>query len=169
MSHGGGVLITVNKNLLNTEKALWNTSVEDIWVAIRFHNFTLNICTFYLPSYLSQADFVEYANKCEQVVMSSVNQQTLIVGDFNLPEINWHESCTVISNSNRKICSLRDFTNRTNHILNNNNKVLDVVYTHYETLCGVAKAQGLSRCDEHHPPLEIIFPVRHCLLSKQVS
>lgn len=103
-------------------------NITMLYNAVHFHNFTLNICTFYLPSYLSQADFVEYLDKCEQVVMSSVNQQTLIVGHFNLPEISWHEYCSVISKSNRKICSLRYFTNKTNltqynHILNNNNKV----------------------------------------------
>lgn len=83
-SHGGGVLIAVKRNLTSRHRPDWQTFVEDVWINIHLKNFTLMLCTAYLPSYLTFEHYLEFISNCERVLLSS-SDRGLIIGDFNLP------------------------------------------------------------------------------------
>lgn len=157
-SHGGGVLIAVKRCLISNEKETWHSSLEDIWVSIQFKYVNLNICTVYLPSYIPHEELKKLLAIFENIAQSS-SDQTLIIGDFNLPEIDWSNASS-LGTTNGKILSLREFINRTdlrqsNSIANSQSRILDLVLNNSQTSCSVAEAHALSRRDSYHPPLEI--------------
>lgn len=158
-SHGGGVLIAVKKCFLSFEKVHWKSPVEDIWVCVRFKNVTFNICTVYLPSYLANDVFIEFLDNCERILQSSSASENLIIGDFNIPGIDWSHY-SVVSISNARHSALQDFLNRTNlsqrnFIKNNNDRILDLVLCQANIYCKITEPQTLSQRDSHHPPLEL--------------
>ena len=89
--NGGGVLIAVKRNILSSyQENLVNTNIELLVIRIRYtNNKSLLFAVFYRPpssdvEYLEQ--FQENMNSLEQ------NTDIILVGDFNLKEVDWNRN-----------------------------------------------------------------------------
>jgi hypothetical protein len=173
-SYGGGTLVAVKKSIISEHKPEWQTSIEDLWVRIKLRNFWLSICIAYLPSYLSCEHYSQFLENCEKILSLTSDAQSLIVGDFNLSDIDWSGNYNGLPHhySEVKSASLSEFMAATdmvqlNSVFNHNNRMLDLVLVTSGLSCSVTEAVGLSRIDDHHPPLEIIIKAEKIRLMKE--
>lgn len=159
-----GALVAVNKSIVSEYKYEWQTTVEDLWVRIKLKNYWINICLAYLPSYLTSEHYLEFLDNCERILSLSADAKHLMIGDFNLGDIDWSGSLNGLPQSCSKVksVSLNEFMVtadmvQLNTVVNHNNRLLDLVLVSSELSCSVTGTVGMSRVNEHHPPLEILF------------
>lgn len=96
---GGGVLLAVRRELAAVERPEWNSSAEDIWITVtlrnknKFNN-TLHICTLYLCKqnlgHSFNTQLHNFSEKLSYIVNSCPRDAFLILGDFNLSNVDWH-------------------------------------------------------------------------------
>lgn len=171
--HGGGVLIALKNNLDFVVKSDWHSDyLEDLWVQIRINSTTIiNICTVYVPDYLPSADFVEFIEKCNNILNTHINSINCILGDFNLRDINWSTDSGIPLNhycdKSKALFDLFSLNNisQLNNIINHNNVILDLAITTHPDLLRLTKSIPISRLDAHHPPFELDFCRRFPCLS----
>ncbi|KAG7305587.1 hypothetical protein JYU34_009672 [Plutella xylostella] len=171
---GGGTLIAVRRNLSVDSRASRPPPVlpdADITsVNLRLGNSSttnsLRIYSCYFPhnrhQMSSEATFCDYILN---IAMDYPNDLILILGDFNISNGLWtlsssHSGCHVLVNPQAdgltyNMSALLSLTGlgQYNHILNKNNKMLDLVISSCE--CEVSKAEPFVREDDHHPALRL--------------
>ena len=165
--YGGGVLVAVRKDIIVETRPGWHTSVEDIWLCLKFKKFFLNICLVYLPSYIPEDLFCTFIDNTESILLqTNITHSTLLLGDFNLPNISWSNNNSFSfdsSGGDSKYRHFCDFVTRNNllqcnNLINHNGKILDLVLLNSlnGNIGGVSVdgAPPLSRPDAHHPPFE---------------
>ena len=85
---GGGVLILVKSTFISQAKPEYNTNAEIFWVQ---HNLlgskSALIGAYYKPHELDEPSLIELAKSLNLVNQS--NSQIWLLGDFNLPKIDW--------------------------------------------------------------------------------
>ena len=107
--NGGGVLIAIKKNIKHSLIKFSSTDeIVGITLPPSYPNFktTVLACIYKKPGSLIDDKltcFDEIENKFR-------NANILMMGDFNMPDINW-ESCSVV-NSSQKKCAHQDFLNQ---------------------------------------------------------
>lgn len=161
---GGGVLIAVLRSLLSYELLLPNIGVEEVWVVIRVADFKLLLCAVYIPP---SSDGVVYSNHLERVekmVDNSEHETICLIGDYNLPSIEWvqhsHNDEIAATKCDGEIeayfCDLLSFLNLSQHncIHNHNNVILDLVLCNYDNV-EVVRTEPLVPLDSNHPPMLI--------------
>ena len=87
---GGGVLLYVKDNLKPTRLSVRVNSdkVESIWAQIRGENNKyLNVGVVYRPPDQKPVDDDKMCDEIKRIVTR--NQSAVVMGDFNLPDINW--------------------------------------------------------------------------------
>lgn len=162
---GGGVLIAVRRCYTVLRQLHWESCYEDLWISIvptRKGELPLNVCVCYLPSYLETDDFEEFTSRCQRNILDSTNNGPFIIlGDFNIPEIDWFASsgdaiCSVSDSSKASnlkemvsLCDLAQF----NLINNQNGRILDLVLSNVDNGVRVEEATPLLKLDRHHPSL----------------
>jgi hypothetical protein len=167
---GGGVLIAIKKQFKAVRVQSWESACEDIWLLIDINDTRLPpkqiaLCCVYIPPPPKLDMLKTFLNSCN-LVRETVDE-TVIVGDLNLSFINWtRDSVTnglVPENYECNLgfalvdyMNLNDITQR-NHVLNANNRILDLVLTNIPDVSVVKPDDLLSRLDSHHPQLQITF------------
>lgn len=164
---GGGVLIAVAKKFVANRMSNWESNCEDLWVTIQVkHNFKIALCAIYLPPPVQNAIIDQFINNFNSLVDSINGFHTILIGDFNLGQIDWSivtgraNSCP-ISHSviSQKLVDFTHMNNlsQCNNIFNSSGRILDLVLTDLSD-CKVTEAlTGLCKIDPYHPPLEIIL------------
>lgn len=171
---GGGVLIAVKKHLQVVRRFDLEFSDESVWVEITFADSNLLIGTFYFPPSLDVARFSEQMDLlCDQLDVDKY--RILILGDFNVPDINWNlehafsSSGCVTSKQNTLLYSvnylglkqLNGFQNPAGNVLD-----LALVNFHVDTLAPVSKP--LVHPDAWHVPFSASFTASY-RTAKQTS
>ena len=92
LSRGGGVAVFV-RNDIHAELVLTdpvNSNLEVIGVDLTFHYQKIRVLTCYRPPYYSDVDVI-YVDTLAAALsnLCLTAQQNIILGDFNLPKINW--------------------------------------------------------------------------------
>lgn len=100
--YGGGVLLAVRRDLAAVERPEWRSSAEDLWVTISLNNknrnpnrIKIHVCTLYLcrenlgNSFNSQLQ--NFAENLSLIVNSCPQDLFLLMGDFNLSNVDWHD------------------------------------------------------------------------------
>ncbi|CAH2096311.1 unnamed protein product [Euphydryas editha] len=152
--------MAIKTEIISEHKPDWETVVEDLWVRIRLLSGWINICTVYLPSYLSMADYLDFLNNCGNIISFGSKDKHLILGDFNLGDIDWDNLTGLPQNLlDAKSAALSEFMTSTNlsqlnYVSNQNNRILDLVLASAGLSCSVRKCTEISRIDEHHPAVE---------------
>lgn len=173
VKYGGGVLLATHRRLTAVERPEWHSSAEDIWVTIttkkanrRSHSNKIHICTLYLckenlgNSFNTQLQ--NFSEKLSLIVSSCPNDLFLILGDFNLSNINWNGEINclqpngivgesqVLFFDTLAECNLNQFNlNR-----NINNRILDYVLCN-KYVCVSACDDPLVPEDLHHKSLDL--------------
>ena len=88
-SFGGGVFTLVKDNLVSSEEQGLVTNCELEWVKVKLpQNKDLYIGNFYMP-HRNMGDMRELDRSLQQLFGTPCPKSTLLVGDFNCPDINW--------------------------------------------------------------------------------
>lgn len=161
-TRGGGVLIGVRKNIKAHVVGLIDECVghEELWVNISAGSFkNLYLCAVYFPP---QCRMVEYEFHCDTVEnMSEECDKMYIMGDFNLPNLQFLEEENILPacNSNNAASDLLVSTllfancNQLNNVKNCNNVLLDLVFSNNDKTDVICPYDTLLPCDNHHPAL----------------
>lgn len=142
---GGGVMLAVRREFAAAERLDWRSTAEDIWVTMSLRTkdgpILIHMCTIYLvrqgEGNSISAQLNNFTRKLEDNFHSAPNDLFLIVGDFNMPNIDWdlkssgHLDPMEVTNENQIIfldtvyaCNLEQY----NNIRNTNGRLLDLVY-----------------------------------------
>ncbi|KAL0852460.1 hypothetical protein ABMA28_000634 [Loxostege sticticalis] len=177
--YGGGVLLAVSKCLNSCRLTYYESKCEDVWISvdIRVNNKLekLSICCVYIPSPVQKHVLEHFLDSANQAMETS--KLTLILGDFNLGNIEWTGSpglplLATLPQNSLYATMLTDFItlnnlDQYNHVKNHNSKILDLVLTNIPVSCLRACDSPLSKVDAHHPPLE--FQLSSCTSTLTLS
>ena len=163
---GRGVLLAVKSHLVSKKLPLVSpiADVDLIGISLSLNDqLKLNIINVYLPpgSPTEYYDVIfEYLENC---LLSS---NTVIVGDFNIPQyyvqMVLNKALNYISGSS---IFLRDFLNvnnlrQCNFVLNSNTRLLDLVLISDNLNCTVSRNENpLVTEDQHHPSLSLTLGI----------
>ena len=85
---GGGVIILVKSSFQSQAKPEFNTNAEIIWIQLNLiGSKSALIGAYYNPHELDQTSFDELGKSLNLIKQS--NSQIWLLGDFNLPKIDW--------------------------------------------------------------------------------
>lgn len=130
-SRGGGVLIAVKSNLQAVQVEFLNLTCESVMVKLLFGNgSTLFICCVYCSPNCGRDYYTYFYDSCELLI--DFNADVIVLGDFNLPGIDWFNldfinvSYSVLISDLFRFMSVLDLT-QYNLNFNSLNKLLDLV------------------------------------------
>lgn len=148
-SLGGGVLIAVRRHLPAEVRYEWCSSAEDIWITLVLQHtkpnlaYNIHICTVYMCHQSMGNSFSEQLNifseKLVDIVLNNATDKFLILGDFNLPNLDWIQTNSdkfLVPNNIQgntqidfvdklNLCNLSQF----NSYRNCKNRILDLVFS----------------------------------------
>lgn len=138
---GGGCLVAV-KNGITVERLPHfetnNARMEDIWIKVKLvDSSSLYVCTTYISTTNNIDAYVSHCDSIVNIVSGAdVSAKFLILGDYNLPMIQWSMSDdglvpSITNNDNAATCLLETMDycglSQFNHVQNHNNVTLDLV------------------------------------------
>ena len=156
--NGGGVLLAIRSDINATTKRLpVSLGIEMIAVKITFpNNESIIVCTCYRVGTLGQENHDTIVNYIHSLVSKKSPPKIYIVGDFNLPSVNWSNSTSDSSieqsfiDSFNGLCLSQLITSRTH----NNGNMLDILLTNFEnTVSDVQVLDPHSVCKSDHFPI----------------
>ena len=172
---GGGVLVAVNSKYTSEQiNVPYTQHVEIIIVKSNICGQTIYFCCVYIPSGSLVSVYQDYAivfDKVFSYINAGFNEVIIFLGDFNLPAVNWvvdEDNHTVFlpmnitSESEKCIIDtvLSNGFHQHNHVLNNNNRLLDLVFSNSSEWMSVLQCHNpLSVVDVHHMPIDILLDV----------
>ncbi|CAG5029296.1 unnamed protein product [Parnassius apollo] len=151
----------------------WESACEELWLSIDLglnNKERINICAAYIPPPISKDYLQTFLDNLTDVVSNKISNGsfTLLVGDFNLPNIVWETigdpNVYIPKPNNGTIENMFideiTFNNlkQCNCILNDNYRILDLVLVNNTNNVKVVEASmPLVGLDSHHPALEILI------------
>lgn len=161
LSLGGGVLIAAKKHLKARLVSHIDFSGEAVWVKICIDNYiSVCVCCIYIPPSASNSILHEFYDVIDEY-FSNINN-LVIVGDFNLPFINWsdHKPAANTLLTHEFICFLQlHELIQYNNIVNFMNRILDLVLiklTYFDASI-IQPLSPITPEDRYHPALQINF------------
>lgn len=174
---GGGVLVAVMNKYEVLRKPKWEINCEHLWLILKLRVGSsveiFNVCALYLPPPL-KVEALEYIlDNITQVINNEAapNSQTMILGDFNLPTIQWHTDKNSVSlipqpaagSLNALFVDTLAFNeiNQYNGVLNANGCILDLVLSTHSrnTISVIENRVPLIDLDFLHPALYITVTI----------
>jgi exonuclease III len=177
-SPGGGVCIILNNKSVQAVKvdiAPEFSDLDIVCVDIIGTLLPIRLILGYRPpasdSSSESVIFIKHLIKCLNTLCSNVDASIAIVGDFNLPCINWsnlkfatdRDCCSSLFSmfSTRHCLSqLVNEPTRLNHVHNNN--LLDIILTNDSFVCDVAVSTPFSTSDHCSVCFSLLCPVTAC-------
>lgn len=162
-SSGGGVLVAVDKDLSSRQiiTPVYDT-FETLFLSVMLNgNMKLLLNCVYIPPGKPLSVYNNYCLAVEDVMSTeSVNSmESALIGDFNLPHINWHlEDSAGLTASARAIKDLAGMFGllQNNHVLNSRGVLLDLVFASAESHVR-NESSPLIPIDVQHPALNIVL------------
>lgn len=161
---GGGALIAIRKNISAFRLENWEQEVpfDNVWLRIStIKGKQIFINCIYLNHSTSFDRFNQYLKQLQDIInVREPNSEFIIVGDFNLPWIEWYATpshCIALSHEGRlsnellNTLALTELSQR-NNVRNAYNRTLDLVVTNI-THMNVEKTHGIVNEDAYHPAL----------------
>lgn len=168
---GGGVLMAIRSDLLAfrlTDAECNLEFLEDIWLKIVLPDKVMYICTVYISPHANSNHYNSFFNKIKENISNfGSSSKILILGDFNLPHINWYNSNDILepyllnrSDTYEHFIDTLNLCNlsQVNKIRNTNNVLLDLVLSNIDyddTLVSRTYDTLITNEDVHHPTLNI--------------
>lgn len=166
---GGGVLISVDKKF-NSELILSGESngCEQIWIKIKSKSKNLFLGVLYIPPNSCTDLYLRHSNIIKNVCdLADIETTVALYGDFNMPMIKWTQSDICEStyfaiNITNQIehDTIDSFSEialmQINYILNDNNRILDLVWTNEPDVCFCKICDdNILTNESHHKALNI--------------
>lgn len=159
----------------------FNVSIELICLRISIESKDFYILNVYIPPKSPAAIYFEVSLALDHVIVTAgFNSNILLVGDFNLPNVNWIPSedesyFEASSTSSQQELLLLDNIictdlQQVSCIKNLKNRILDLVFSSdAASVVVVESATALSNIDSYHPPLDIFLDLSCHLLNNTQS
>lgn len=149
---GGGVLIAVRRELVADLRSEWYSSAEDLWVTLTLQrrrprvSYKMHICVVYICDQnlgnLQAEQLTNFSINLTDIVHGHPADMFMVLGDFNLPNINWNQEddgqslrpsniqghVQVSVFDNFTVCNFSQYSSHTNV----NNRLLDLVMSNNE-------------------------------------
>ena len=102
---------------------------------------TIYLCNIYIPSYTKANDYLVILEHFESKFIGMLNKNFIILGDFNLPNINWDYPLNLLNSITHKALKEITFINtlflinfeQFNNIKNHNNRILDLFLSNIDS------------------------------------
>ncbi|VVC98014.1 unnamed protein product, partial [Leptidea sinapis] len=117
-------------------------------LAIRLGGGFMDSNKIYLPDYLPTSLYVEFLNKCQNIMTRHPNHKICIIGNFNLGSMMW-------SNQTGLPLSHLTLSKQINYIPNHLNRILDLAIMDSSDTISLSHTIAVCRLDSHHPPFEL--------------
>ena len=151
----GDVFLCITENLGVSEEPELNVTAEIIWAKVSLSKRSpIYVCSFYRPPDRSTDPIVQLGSSLNILICRFTSLSNIIVmGDFNLPSINWLDGCgRIISNPNYGVGLNKLFLDLINDIGFNqfvdtptrNNNILDLVLSTLTSITDLSTAPGMS-------------------------
>lgn len=176
-SVGGGVLIAVRSNFCSTQIVFpFNLTIDLLCVKITKESLVLFVLNVYIPPKSPASVYTELSLALDFIFsLASLDSKILLLGDFNLPHIEWvpsdDESYFEASTSSpqQELQMLDNIIStdlqQISCIRNNMNRQLDLVFSSDAVSTVVVESiSALSNIDQYHPPLDIFLDLSGHLL-----
>uniref|UniRef100_A0A2S2R2Y8 RNA-directed DNA polymerase from mobile element jockey n=1 Tax=Sipha flava TaxID=143950 RepID=A0A2S2R2Y8_9HEMI len=133
---GGGVLISIRKDIKSQLIPFIDVNVEHLFVIYEFNDSKFIIGGVYLPPNCSVSLFESYMSTIERIAINYSNYTFIICGDFNLPGISWSNDVNGLVYSstldNKIDCVPETFAAlnffQVNHLTNSHGSMLNLVF-----------------------------------------
>lgn len=163
VSRGGGCIIAIDQTIKSSPVIVDNDNLELICATFKIKSKRYILCTVYIPPGSSSDLYLKYSYIVDELISRYPTSTVLLTGDYNLPNVTWDpSSCSPIITRNNAgadiIISSSQFHRlfQLNHIQNNNNTILDLVFSNdSQNIRVVTSDEELIQPDPHHPPLII--------------
>ncbi|CAK1581667.1 unnamed protein product [Parnassius mnemosyne] len=174
---GGGVLVAVLRSLRAVRCVLALPAVPlDIppiidHILLEFHigkSYYL-LSANYIPPGLDSDIYFNYFNKLEEIIQLNGYDNYYLIGDFNLPCLDWYLDGTQakllgLSNTTPPYSHLVNFMSvmdciQVNIFKNNMNRLLDLCLTNVHNSKTFSAPITLVPPDVHHPPYYLLIPI----------
>lgn len=164
---GGGVLVAVGPDISSYSLKTGINDVECVFVALVGHHRVTNIiCAVYIPPQQPSLVYSRFCDAVEEIctLVPDYNSMT-IIGDFNLPGVNWSSNSQKTNDQASYLIELTSFLNlsQLNNVRNSGNAILDLVFSSDPTATVQRAIDILLVEDAHHPALtiNILFPTNN--------
>lgn len=164
---GGGVLISVHKKY-NSDLIITGEpyGCEQLWCIIKNKEKKIFLGVLYIPPNSTEIIYEKHMSLAKNVCEKADNQTTIVLyGDFNLPLLQWTQSEIIestyfpvnITYEENTIDSCNDNgLFQINSVLNDNNRILDLVWTNEPNFCVCQICDdNILHNEKHHKALEI--------------
>lgn len=189
---GGGVLVAVLRELCAVPSLPPPATVacpppmpvvDHMTVQLRGRNGVITlISAVYIPPNQHINVYSSYLEYVKQLIYYSNAQRFCLVGDYNLPTLDWHCDGSglqpLLTNKSSAIdkevitFSARMNCIQLNSLRNNNNKILDLCFTNITECRMLPSPVSLVPLDDHHPSFYILSPFYYnirCIPTKTQS
>lgn len=161
---GGGVLIALKTSISN-EMIACHSHLDIIAVRVKLNNSSILFIAVYIPHGASIEIYTEIISYIDSIVTSSVSEgdQLMVLGDFNLPDLNWFDIDGVLSpcSTDQSSQLITDYfaniaTCQLNRIPNSQGKFLDLIFANDVLYSELASCEDITGCSSiYHTPLSI--------------
>ena len=163
---GGGCALLVRKDLQIVKLKIANKKFETVWVKISLGKSKIIVGLHYIPQFILPQEFSDYT---EQILENFLKTQEkiLIIGDFNIPGVNWNNRSINVENYYIKqkglkllelAAILRCSQHNTSYDKDDETKVLDLVLTNIGECELDTNIDSLVKQDIYHPPF--VFTIK---------
>lgn len=169
---GGGVLIAISRQYGSGQLFLPGAdNVEYVCVKLKLLHHTIYIyCLYVSPSLTRAQRFATFKTHIEAINAINMSPADIIyvLGDFNLPSINWvtdYESNIFLPSNVTSDIELLVIDSlmamgltQMNGVTNQNDRILDLIFTNETSNATIIPSRTpLTKIDGFHPPLEILI------------
>lgn len=158
-SSGGGVIVAVSNSIPCFEISANSRDLEYLFIACKFPSLNMLIGNVYIPPGQPSSVYCKYLNAVDEVLNSSVEyNEIVLMGDFNLPEVDWaNADYSVTTNTSARylleLCATYNLK-QLNNVLNFRGVCLDLVFSSFHSCLIVgAEDYALLEEDRNHPSL----------------
>lgn len=151
-TRGGGVLIATKPELSAERIDLFHDNIEGVCVRLKLKHRLCYICCIYIPP---SSSLSVYESVCESLEQLVLDNDLIIVGDFNIPE---YIKDDVLNPKKQLLIQLAIIGNLTqyNLTLNQNRVVLDLLFSNLPLQVKKC-SEPLAKEDSHHPSIVAKF------------
>lgn len=166
---GGGVMIIVNKKFKASSISFpIRFLIEIVACVITWNKDKIAIIAIYSPGYDRQLQSNELSQILHHITNNLNIHKIILIGDFNLPSLDWKYDYSETSVSDELCPSSNDFNSdsafdtgilekgftQKNHVPNNRGIFLDLMFMNFDMVVNVHHPNGIELFDNesiHHP------------------
>ncbi|XP_046660855.1 uncharacterized protein LOC124354446 [Homalodisca vitripennis] len=154
---GGGVIVAIRDRFDSWELSQSSLNIECVFAAMKLKNSILVLGGVYLPPNQNSTQYMEFSSVLEELSITVQDiHPLLIIGDFNLPNVDWSSLFTHLNKSAQYIYDVMNFLDlkQYNNIYNDRGVLLDLVFSSVN-LQALNASDPLLPVECHHPALEM--------------